>query len=272
MKRQVNFWILLNLIKSRGVFAILGIVFTALSLFVFIPLLIILPNALTHPYQKYDFKGIEKNGIDKAAKVTSLQEIYNVTVNGQHPIIIGYEYENNGQSVSDKFETMDLDKINNLAVGSDIKVLVYEKQAMIKGLTSFTFPIQLFYLFPVLFLGFGLPALLSALIPALKTFTLYKNGIVKEAHVISVSLSQSPIGIISNQQKIVVNYYFINDYGTNIYSEATTSDLLILKDKKAGDIIKIFVSEKDENQSCLIPALEAMKNNWDISSVNLTKN
>jgi hypothetical protein len=124
MKRRVNFWILFNLLKGRGSFAILGITFTALSVFVFIPLLIILPPALMHPYQKYDFKEIEKNGVEKTASVTSLREVNNISVDYQHPEIVGYEYENNGQRVSDKFETLDLGKIKDLKVGSEIKILV----------------------------------------------------------------------------------------------------------------------------------------------------
>jgi hypothetical protein len=140
---------------------------------------------------------------------------------------------------------------------------------MISGLTSFIFPVQLFYLFPVLFLAIGLPALLSGLIPALKTFNLYKYGIIKEAHILSASLSAVPLAIRYLQQKISVDYYFIDEYGTTVYGESTTFDLLFLK-KEAGDIIKIFVSEKDGNQSCLVPTTEAMKNNWDLTSVNLT--
>jgi hypothetical protein len=265
MERKVNFGILFNLLKGRGPFAIIGIVFTTLSIFVFIPLLLILPGALMHSYEKYDFKEIEKNGIEKVAKVTDLKLVSNVSVNYEHPKIVGYQYENSGQLISDKFETLDLDKITNVNVGSEITILVYQNQSMIKGLTPFSFPIHLFYLFPGIFLTIGIPFLLIGFIPALRTFNLYKTGVVKDAYVVSMSLNS--IGIFpvrSARQNILVNYYFWDDFKNKIFGESTTTDYLILNEKKEGDLIKIFVSESDENKNVLIPRLEAVKYNWAI--------
>lgn len=268
MKREVGLGILFKLLMSRGSFATIGIVFTSLSIFVFIPLLIILPGALMNPFEKYDFGSIEKNGIEKTAKVTNLKWVGNVSVNDEHPKIIGYQYVNGGRLVSDKFETLDLDKIADLDAGSEIKILEYQNQSMIKGLTPFSFPVQLFYLLPGIFLTVGIPFLLIGLIPALKTFQLYKNGIVKDAYVVSINSSNwlpSSFALTrSFQQKLKVNYYFLDGYGTKIFAESSTTDLLILNEKKEGDVVKIFVSETDETKSCLIPKLELMKYNWGV--------
>ena len=48
-----------------------------------------------------------------------------------------------------------------------------------------------------------------------------------------------------------------------IFGKSKTDDLSILNKKKQNDTIKIFVSD-DETLSCLIPKLEALKNNWKL--------
>jgi hypothetical protein len=263
-KRQVNFPILLNLLTGKSRFPVIGLVFVCLSIFVFIPLILILSTALKQPYQKYNFDEINKNGIEKDAKITSIKTVNNVTVNDEHPRIISYEYENNGQSVSDRFETLDLDKISNFNTATAIQILVYKGQSLIKDLTPFSFPVYLFFILPAIFLLIGIPFLLSGLIPALKIFNLYKTGIVKEAHVVSMTLNSSGLSIRGSQQNILVNYYFLDELGHKIFGKSTTNDFLILNEKKEGDIVKVFVSESDETQSCLIPKLEAVKNNWAV--------
>ena len=263
-RRQVNFRILFNLLKGKGSIFFIGTLFTSLAIFVFIPLAVILSATLKAPYEKYDFKAITANGILKDAEIMAIDPVYNVTINGEHPDVISFVFENNGQKTSDKFETLDLEKIANFSEGTKIKILFYQNQAMIKDLKPFAFPVYLFYLFPVLFLIPGIPLLLIGLIPALKTFNLYKKGVIKDAYVVSMNAGSGIFPIRSFQQKIALDYYFLDEFGSKIFGKSTTTDFLILNEKKAGDIIKVFVSEKDEGNSCLIPKLEAIKYNWSV--------
>lgn len=265
MKRDVNFGILFNLLRGRGPFAFIGIVFTALSVFVFVPLLIILPGTLMKPYEKYDFKALAKNGIEKTGTVTGLKTVSNVEINGEHPKVVSYQYKNGDQPVVDKFETFDLDKIANVNVGSEIAILVYQNQSMVKGLTPFSFPFYIFYLFPGIFLAVGIPFLLIGLVPALRTFQLYKTGIVKDAYVVSMSLNSAAVSPLRGiRQNVLVDYYFWDAFKNKVFGKSRSTDLLLLNEKKSGDLIKIFVSETDETKSCIVPRLEAMKYNWAI--------
>jgi hypothetical protein len=263
-KRQVDFRILFNLLKGKRGMALIGIVFTSLSIFVFIPLIIILSATLKAPYEKYDFEKITKNGVEKDAKITAINTVRNVSINYDHPKIISYAYENNGQTIQDKFETIDLDKIADFNIGTGIKILAYENQSAIKGLKPFTFPIELFYLLPGVFLLVGIAFMLVGLIPALRTFNLYKTGIVKDAYIVSMAPNTGGLLVRGFQPNILVNYYYSDQFGNKVFGQSTTADFLILNEKKAGDKVKIFVSEKDETKSCLVPKLEAMKYNWDV--------
>jgi hypothetical protein len=262
-KRQVNFRILIHLLKGKRIIPFIGIVFISLAIFVFIPMVFILPATLKAPYEKYDFEAITANGIEKNAEILAIDPVNNVSINGENPDLISYVFENNGQKISDKFETMDLKKITNFNEGTKIKILYYQNQTLIKGLKPFAFPVYFFYLFPVLFLLPGIPLLLIGLIPALRIFNLYKTGIIKEAYIISMSPNS---GIFSrfSQPNVLVNYYYLDEFKNKVFGESTTTDFLILNDKKTEDIVKVFVSETDETKSCLIPKLEAMKYNWGV--------
>jgi hypothetical protein len=261
--RPVKFKTLFTLVRSKGPLAIIGLVFTLVSLVFVLPIVIIVSSALKTPFEEYNFKEIEKNGIEKIAKITFVKTINNVSINNEHPQLISYEYENNGQRVSDKFETLDLEKTAGFSIGKEIKILVNQNQSIIKGLEPFSFPTELFFLFPFIFLLIGIPMLLVGLLPALRTFNLYKTGLVKDAYLVALDTNAIASAFRFNQS-VLVHYYFLNEFGSKVFGKSTTSDLLMLKDKKAGDIVKVFVSENDENKSCLIPGPEAMKYNWSI--------
>jgi len=106
--------------------------------------------------------------------------------------------------------------------------------------------------------------LLIALIPALKIYNLYKTGIVKNAVLISANMNGGVNSLASFKRKLGVNYYYMDEHQNKIFGEDKSADFLFLMGKKDGDTIKIFVSEKGETNSCLVPALEAAKNNWQI--------
>ena len=262
-KRKVTFSNLITLIKSRRPFSILGIVFVFSSLFIILPSILFTTKSIIEPYEKYDFNKIEQNGTEQSAKITDLQPVNNVSINGKHPLRISYEYLEKGVTKSDKFQTMDLDKTIKMKIGSEIKIKNFKNQTKIQNLEPFTFPLYLFYILPLIFFILGSIFSLIGLIPALRDYNLYKNGIVKEATLISM-VPNSGLPISGIGQSILINYYYEGRNGQKIFGKSKTSDFSIMVEKKVEDKIKVFVSENDETKSCLIPKLEALKNNWII--------
>lgn len=262
-KREVTFSNLVKLIKSRRPYSILGIVFVFSSIFILFPSTIYISKTFTEPNEKYEFKKIEQNGIEQNAKIVNLKPVTNLTVNGEHPMLISYEYSKNGELKLDKFQTMELDKVANMNIGNEIKIKTFENQSKIQNLEPYSFPFYVFLILPFIFLLVGIPFLLIGLIPALRDYNLYKNGIVKEASIISM-VPNSGLPISNIGQSILINYYHLGSSGEKIFGKSSTTDFSIMTEKKSEDKIKIFVSENDETKSCLIPKLEAMKNNWRI--------
>ena len=262
-KREVTFSNLITLIKNRRPFSILGIVFVFSSLFIILPSILFMTKSFIEPYEKYDVDKIEQNGTELNAKITDLRPVNNVTINVEHPLRISYEYLENGLTKSDKFQTMDLEKTNEMKIGSEIKIKTFENQSKIQNLESFTFPFYVFYILPLIFFILGSIFSIIGLIPALRDYNLYKNGVVKEATLISM-VPNSGLPISGIGQSVLINYYYENRNGQKIFGKSKTTDFSIMVEKKVEEKIKVFVSENDETKSCLVPKLEALKNNWKI--------
>lgn len=268
-KRNINKSTFFSLLWERRPFSTLGILFTI------IPFMMLLISSFAtkffvEPYQEYNFENITKYGTEKTAKITYIETKTNISINGKSPKIISYEYENNGKTISDKFQTLELDKISDLTKGNSIKIKTYNNQSQIINLEPFKFPTFFLYFLPIIFWIIGIPFLLFSLIPAMKNYNLYKNGIVREAEIISMEVYNNFVSKFgfnnyrSGPQKINIQYYFVGKNNRKIFGKSTTNDYSIINEKKSGEKIKIFVSENDENKSCIIPKFENLKYNWNL--------
>ena len=260
-KREVPFSILIKLIKSKGPISLIGFIFTFSSLFILLPFVFFISEFTLDSYQKYNLEDIEKYGLEQKAKITNIKSVKNVSINGEHPLVFNYQYKNNDKIVSDKFQTMDFDKTQNIKIGDEVKIKMFENQSKISGLKPFCFPFYIFYLLPLIFFIIGVIFLLTALRPSLREYNLYKYGIIKDANIISIILN-SGIPLFNIGQKISINYYHIGCDGKKVFGKSNTSDYSIINEKKENDKIKVFVSETNESNSCLIPKLEALQNHW----------
>ena len=204
--RPVPFKLLFQIFKTKYPFSGIGLVLITLSIFVFIPVIVFF-NSTKDAYEKYDNERIISQGKDLTAKVTSVQTQYNVTVNNVfHPQIIDYSFRDNGQTKIDKFKT--LTKTDNpvFKIGDSINIKAYNDESVIKNLKPFSFPINLSYILPSIFLLIGIPFFLIGLLAVLKHYRLYKNGIRKEATIISLTTT-GILPVVVMIQNVLVNYF-----------------------------------------------------------------
>lgn len=262
-KRKVTFLNLIKLIKISNPISIVGMILAFFSILFILPLIIFLSSNFVEPYENYNYDEIEKNGIEKNAKITEIKTLENTKVNGKHPILISYVFKENNLTKFDKFQTMQIDFANYLKAGSDIKIKVYNNQSKIQYLEPFIFPFFVFYIIPFTFFIIGSILIAIGFIPAWKDYKLYKSGIVKDG--IIISLIHSPgLPITNIGECLLITYYYLSKTGIKIVGKSKTTDFLLMTEKKAEDKIKIFVSKKDETKSCIVPKLEAQKNDWKI--------
>ncbi|HLA56252.1 MAG TPA: hypothetical protein VK623_09140 [Flavobacterium sp.] len=260
--RSIGYSTYLALIKQSPKIAKLGIVFTAISVFVLIPAVVLISAAATEKYEKYDYAKIKSEGTSVVAKITDIETNYNTTINGVHPSIISYSYSHNGAESDDKFATLAPDKVSHMAVGDNLDVKVLGTESVITTLKPYRFPFFMFLMIPLPFLVLGLCGLTYMIIRIKKIIKLYQYGNVKEAKLVSLML-QSGSPVANFGQRIMAYYTYTTHSGKTVFGESVTNDFMLLNEKKQGDMIDIFVSD-DETQSCLVPKLEALKNDWKI--------
>ncbi|KQT16461.1 hypothetical protein ASG31_13180 [Chryseobacterium sp. Leaf404] len=267
-KRQVPFSAFINLLKERRPYSTLGILFPLSAILISVVLSIVL-NLNRQPFESYDYEKIEKNGIEKTAVISHIEKT-NMNINGESVKIITYKFDDEGKEITDKFKMLKSDKLTDPDVGKEIQIKFFEGQSVIKDIEPFVLPIYYVFIFASVFLLIGIPFFIKSVIPSLKNFNLYKNGIVKDAEIVSMEINSNTVSgngfrsYRTGNHTITVNYFFKTKNGSNVFGKSITTDFSILNEKKSGDIIKIFVSENNESKSCLIPKLEALKNNWKI--------
>jgi len=262
--RTVPFSLLLKLLRSRGPAGILGLVFVLSSLLILTPMLLVISRTLTQPYERYDFAEIRRHGTPAVARITSIAPLTNVTINGENPRVISYTYPSAGGPVADQFQTLELAKLTSLKAGDTIRVNALNQQSIIPSLEPFSFPFHFFFILPGIFLLIGLPFFLIGFLPALRNYKLYQHGIAKKATVVGISTKVISTSRHSQQKAFVVSYEYAGLTQPRLLGESLTDDLLLVQEKKFGDQVDIFVSETDETNSCLVPRLEALKNNWQL--------
>ncbi|MEB0260909.1 MULTISPECIES: hypothetical protein [unclassified Mucilaginibacter] len=139
-------------------------------------------------------------------------------------------------------------------MGDEIKVKVLNNESKIVGLEAFSFPFYIFYMLPGVFLIVGVVFFIVGTLPVLKAYKLYQNGSVYEATIVSID---------AVKRGVEVNYYFTRIHQHKVFGKSRT-DYSVLSEKRPDDKVKIFVSDTNENNSCLVPKLEALKYNWEL--------
>jgi hypothetical protein len=257
-KRQVGFKVVFDLLKGKRPFGILGLALVILSVLI---LLFMIPFVIGFRGENnsYSFSDIQKYGSEKDAKVTSLNTVRNLSINNVNPITVTYEYEDNGTMITDKSETLDIDKVSSLNAGKVIKILVYDHQSIIKDVEPYFVPGWI-PLIPVPFFIVGIILFCLGLVPALKKYSLYRTGVIKDAVITSIDINNNVPVLLST--KIPVSYDFLDDHQNKVHGQSESTDLLFWMQKKAGDIIKILVSKNNVNETCIVPVAIAAKYNW----------
>ncbi|MDO7887121.1 hypothetical protein [Hymenobacter cheonanensis] len=262
--RPVPLTVLLKLSRLRGPAGVLGLVFVLGSLFVLTPALLVASRNFTQSYERYDYDAIRDHGTVATAHIISITPVLNTTINGEHPRVISYTYPSPAGNVADQFQTLELAKLGGLQAGDTIRIRALNQQSIIPSLRPFSFPFGYFFILPGVFLLVGLPFFLWGFLPAWRAYQLYRHGIVRKATVTGISSRVISTSRHSQQSVLVVSYDYASLTGQKLAGESPTDDLLLVREKKFGDAVDIFVSDTDETKSCLVPRLDALKHNWQL--------
>jgi len=265
--RQVNFKTKYELLKHRPFQSLLGIYLIGFTL-LFITVSFILTSSLEDKtIPNVDYNEINEKGQLTLGVITNIDIKENITDNGEHPAIITYKYNKNGQEFESKYQILAPDKVAQMEIGDQIEIKYLGHQSILAEFESYSFPAGLFALFPLPFLIIGLILLIPSFTKLKKDLNLYKFGDVRDAELIFMT-PQSGFLPWNFAQRISVRYKYKTSTGQSIIEESLTTDFSIINEKKQGDIIKIFVSRDDETKSTLAPKIESIRNDWRIEGLD----
>lgn len=250
-QRNVSISTLFKLTLTTSKLPIVGLALLFFSAVLF-PLISLQVSTITGEFAKYDYSALDNDSKEYTATITDISVMGNVSINGRNPYIISYTFNYNNSERYDNFATTDWLKAANLTTGDEITILANSEKSKIKGFDSLQFPYQIFYVFyimPTVFLVGGLILVLLGLIPALKTYKIYKNGIVKDG-IIEL--------MVPKKNNVLVTYSYEGAAGVKLSGKSIHKFADVFPLKKMNDPIKIFVLPTDERKSAMVP----LKNNW----------
>lgn len=253
--RKITFTTIWQRAKIRPVlllFAFQGITF---SLLLFLPIGLMM-NSLGNnlPFVENAQK-IESDGAITNATITNIKAIENITINGNNPQILTYEFENNGQKTESKFSVFEPEKTDNLKIGDIIPIKHLNGESIPTECEQYSFSMDFMYYIAgiVLLIGLLLCYLLYSRIN--KEILLYKKGRIMEGKIISIKHNK---GFTFSKFGSSIDVHY--EYGNNV-AKSRTNNFTLTNNKSIGDSIKILVSQ-DGDESCLYPELIAKTNGW----------
>jgi len=209
-----------------------------------------------------DYEEVNTQGMLTSGTIMNIESAKEI-INNEHPAVITYRYKSDNQEVESKFQTLSLDKVEKMNIGDTIEIKYLDDKSIPTGLEPGTFTWDIFFYAPLPILLIGTLLSIYLVNSVGKKVKLYRNGIVTEAELISFT-PRPGFSITGFGRAVNVQYQYKMSGGQTTIGESVTNDFSILKEKKSGDKIKIFVSPDDELKTCLIPEKEVIKNNWKI--------
>lgn len=202
---------------------------------------------------------IETNGIEQSAILTSIEPFTTMTVNGENPQILTYEYNYNGQKVTSQFCVFNPEKTQYLEKGSELTIKHFNGKSTIPAFEQYTMQMSFLYYIATVVLLIGLLLCYILYLRIKPEIDLYKTGQIKEGIIISINHNSS----FSRSQGTSMTIHY--EYNNSVTKSRTTNHALT-NSKAIGDPIRILVS-KDGMTSCLYPELTAKTNGWERNSV-----
>ena len=253
IKRKVSlksYWVFL---LDRPILFTLTIIYLSFVLFwstLFYAISSFIPNP-----EPLDHQQIIENGYEEKAEITDIQIDHSTSINSVNPIIISYSWMNGSTQTRSYYKAMPT-KIENLAIGDSVTIMVYKNKSTIPGIKPFQFPWQIFKMIPIfVILLFSSPLFIVWLLPFFK-INLYKRGELRKASILYLA----PAGLFKNRVRV---YFQLTNSNAYKYS-SLISDKSILEHASRGHVYPALYKK---GSVTLIDRKIADMNGWDYNSL-----
>lgn len=253
-QRSVSVSRLFNLLFTESKLSLIGLILTLFAAVILYPLISLQVSNFQTNFGLHDYSVLKNNAEEFEADIIQVEYLNNITINGQHPIKTTYQFNYHGRERVDEFVSMDWYKAQEFESNKRIIIVANDDISMVKGMEPPGFAFKLFYIFyifPAIVFVVGLALLLAGFIKALKVYTIYQKGIVRDG------IAEL---FIPAKKNIVVSYSYEGSAGQKIGGKSTFKSSEILNKIKMKDPIKVLVLPENELKSVMVPP----NNEWGI--------
>ena len=255
INRKINFKTLWQRAKIRPILLLIAFQGFAFSLLLFLPMGLIM-NSLgkSFPFVE-NAESIRSEGIKENAVLRNIKGINNISINGNNPQILIYEFDYEGQKREAKFTVFEPNKTDLLQTGDIIPIKQLNGRSIPIGFEQYRFNMDFMYYIAGFVFIIGLIPCYLLYSRVNKEITLYKTGKIIEGKIVSIS-SNKGFTFSKFGASMDVHYEYENKV-----TRSRTDNFALTNNKSIGDPIRILVSQ-DGNESCLYPELIAKTNGW----------
>ena len=255
INRKTNFKTIWQRAKIRPILLLFAFQGIAFALLLFLPLGVMM-NSLgdSFPFVENAEK-IKSEGTKANATLIDIKGIDNISVNGNNPKILTYQFDNNGQKTESKFSVFEPDKTDNLKIGDIIPIKHLNDASIPTDFEQYSFNMDfMYYIAGVVFI-IGLIFCYFLYTRINKEISLYKTGRIMEGKIVSI-IHNKGFTFSKFGSSMDVHYQYANNF-----TKSRTNNFALTNNKSIGDSVRILVSQ-DGNESCLYPELIAKTNDW----------
>lgn len=203
---------------------------------------------------------IDASGTKTTGILTNIEAIENITINGNNPMVLSYEFDLNGQITQSKFSVFDPQKMQNLKEGDTISIKHLSNDSIALGYEQYSFSMDFMKYIAIAVMLVGLILFYLLFLRIKKEIDLYKDGKIIEGKVIFISHNKG-FTFSKFGTSMDVHYEYESHGGNNNVGKSRTNNFALTNNKSIGDTIRILVS-RDGKSSCLYPELIAKTNGW----------
>jgi hypothetical protein len=203
-------------------------------------------------FQGQDEAKIRAAGKSAKGEVIQVEDVPNLSVNGVTPKRVFFRYQADVLEREASMMTESVAEVSKWQKGRPVGVRYLDGRATIVDVQPIDFPIpmSLMWTGQVAMLVLGGALLVFGLIGARRTYRLLKYGVVRPAKLVSCeALSPSLSSRLTARFK--ATYVYADSTGHEIFGSATSTDLLLLSQKK-GDEVRVLVLPEDERRSAIL--------------------
>jgi len=199
-----------------------------------------------------DYHTLSRHGKDASGNVVGVSLGEDITLYGEQPWIVAYQFEADGREHSGEMKTLDRSVVADWQAGHPVHVKYLGPESMITDVKPYRIPIWKIYVICVVGnMGVGLPFLAYAIAGMRNKATLYRSGLLTRGKISAMRLATWLGFMPLFRFRFKVTYRFQDHDGNEVLGSSISTNVALLNGGKQGDPVDVLFLESRPEVNCL---------------------